>query len=137
MTITPHPHQQRAASEITERLQAHRLAYLTGEVRTGKTIAALVVVRRMALTSVLIVTKKKAIKSIEKDRDGMGLTDVVTVTNYEQLPKLSGRSYALLVVDEVHCVSAYPRPPKRLLDIRSLHYSMVLLMRGTPSPGVS
>ena len=134
MTITPHPHQQRAASEITERLQAHRLAYLTGEVRTGKTIAALEVVRRMALTSVLIVTKKKAIKSIEKDRDGMGLSDVVTVTNYEQLPKFRGKSYAMVIVDEAHCVGAYPKPPKRLLDIRSLHYSMVLLMSGTPSP---
>lgn len=134
MTITPYPHQERAASEIIERLQTHRLAYLTGEVRTGKTIAALEVVRRMALTSVLIVTKKKAIKSIEKDRDGMGLTDVVTVTNYEQLPKLAGKSYALLIVDEAHCVGAYPKPPKRLLDIRSLHYSMVLLMSGTPSP---
>lgn len=134
MTITPHPHQQRAASEIIERLQAHRLAYLTGEVRTGKTIAALEVVRRMALTSVLIVTKKKAIKSIEKDRDGMGLTDAVMVTNYEQLPKLAGKSYALLIVDEAHCVGAYPKPPKRLLDLRSLHYPMVLLMSGTPSP---
>ena len=113
MTITPHPHQQRAASEITERLQAHRLAYLTGEVRTGKTIAALEVVRRMALTSVLIVTKKKAIKSIEKDRDGMGLSDVVTVTNYEQLPKFRGKSYAMVIVDEAHCVGAYPKPPKQ------------------------
>ncbi len=102
MTITPYPHQERAATEIVKRLMAHRLAYLTGEVRTGKTIAALEVVRRMELQSVLVVTKKKAIKSIEKDRDGMGLTDVVTVTNYEQLPKLSGRSYALLVVDEAH-----------------------------------
>lgn len=134
MTITPYLHQTRAATEIVERLRAHRLAYLTGEVRTGKTIAALEVVRRMALPSVLVVTKKKAIKSIEKDRDGMGLTDVVTVTNYEQLPKLAGKSYALLIVDEAHCVGAYPKPPKRLLDIRSLHYSMVLLMSGTPSP---
>lgn len=34
----------------------------------------------------------------------------------------------------VHNCGAYPKPPKRLLDIRSLHYSMVLLMSGTPSP---
>lgn len=134
MTITPHPHQQRAASEITERLQAHRLAYLTGEVRTGKTIAALEVVRRMALTSVLIVTKKKAIKSIEKDRDGMGLSDVVTVTNYEQLPKHKGKSYGLLICDEGHCLGSYPRPSKRFKDLQAIHRSAVLLMSGTPSP---
>ncbi len=134
MTITPHPHQDRAASEIVERLQAHRLAYLTGEVRTGKTIAALEVVRRMALPSVLVVTKKKAIKSIEKDRDGMGLSDVVTVTNYEQLPKHKGKSYGLLICDEGHCLGSYPRPSKRFKDLQAIHRSAVLLMSGTPSP---
>lgn len=134
MTITPYPHQQRAASEIIERLQAHRLAYLTGEVRTGKTIAALEVVRRMELQSVLVVTKKKAIMSIEKDRDGMGLTDVVTVTNYEQLPKHKGKSYGLLICDECHCLGSYPRPSKRFKDLQAIHRSAVLLMSGTPSP---
>lgn len=34
----------------------------------------------------------------------------------------------------VHNCGAYPKPPKRLLDLRNIHYPMVLLMSGTPSP---
>lgn len=81
---------------------SHRLCYLTGEVRTGKTITALEVVRSMGFDTVLVVTKKKAIASIERDRDGMGLTDRVIVTNFEQLPKFAGKSFGLLIVDEAH-----------------------------------
>lgn len=100
--ITLYPHQSRAAAEVEERLHSHRLCYLTGEVRTGKTITALEVVRSMGFDTVLVVTKKKAIASIERDRDGMGLTDRVIVTNFEQLPKFAGKSFGLLIVDEAH-----------------------------------
>lgn len=100
--ITLYPHQSRAAAEVEERLHSRRLCYLTGEVRTGKTITALEVVRSMGFDTVLVVTKKKAIASIERDRDGMGLTDRVIVTNFEQLPKFAGKSFGLLIVDEAH-----------------------------------
>jgi hypothetical protein len=92
------------------------------------------VIKQLGIEKALILTKKKAIKSIEADRDGYGLTDRVTVTNFEQAGKLAKSSWGLVVVDEAHGVGSYPKPSKRWKDIRAMHYSMVLLMSGTPSP---
>jgi hypothetical protein len=133
--ITLRPYQQTAADKLVGILKARRIAYLRGEVRCGKTFTAMEVVRQLGVERVLILTKKKAIKSIEADRDAYGLTDRVTVTNYEQAGKLAGKSFGLIVVDEAHAAGgSYPRPSKRFKDIRAMHYSMVLLMSGTPSP---
>jgi hypothetical protein len=128
------PYQQAAADKLVGILKARRIAYLCGAVRTGKTLTAMDAIRQLGVQRVLVLTKKKAIASIEKDRDGYGLTDRVTVTNYEQAGKYTGQSWGLLVVDEAHGVGAYPKPSKRFKDIRAMNYSMVLLMSGTPSP---
>lgn len=132
--ITLHPHQRKAAENIEAILRTHKIAYLAGAVRTGKTLTALSVIKSVGYATALIVTKKKAIASIEADRDAMGLTDIVTVTNFEQLPKHAGKSYGLLIVDEAHGVGSYPKPSKRFKDLQSIHRSAVLLMSGTPSP---
>jgi hypothetical protein len=110
----------------------HRIAYLRGEVRTGKTLTAFQAARLLHATRVLVVTKKKAIASIVKDAAAIGVE--ATVTNYEQLPKLKGTTWDLLIVDEAHGVGAYPKPSKRFKDLRQLHYMRLLLMSGTPSP---
>lgn len=71
--------------------------------------------------------------------------EVYELSDTERIAELcpEGVVYDLTVEDNhnyfangilVHNCGAYPKPPKRLLDIRSLHYSMVLLMSGTPSP---
>jgi hypothetical protein len=132
--ITLRPYQQAAADKLVSILTARRIAYLRGAVRTGKTITAMQVVKSMGFGSVLVVTKKKAIASIEKDRDAMHLTDIVTVINFEQLHKYHGRTFALLIVDEAHGVGTYPKPSKRFKDLQGIHRSAVLLMSGTPSP---
>jgi len=134
MTVTLRPYQQAAADKLVGILKDRRIAYLRGEVRVGKTLTAMDAIQQLGIQRVLILTKKKAIASIEKDRDAYGLTDVVTVTNYEQAGKLKGQSWGLLVVDEAHGVGAYPKPSKRFKDIRAMNYGMVLLMSGTPSP---
>ena len=100
--ITLRAYQAKAAKELEAILRTHRITYLAGEVRCGKTFTALEVVRAIGVKSALLVTKKKAIKSIENDRDAYGLKDVVTVTNFEQLPKFAGKSYGVLIVDEAH-----------------------------------
>jgi hypothetical protein len=110
----------------------HRIAYLRGEVRTGKTLTAFQAARLLRATRVLVVTKKKAIASIVKDAAAIGVE--ATVTNYEQLPKLKGTTWDLLIVDEAHGVGAYPKPSKRFKDLKQLHYMRLLLMSGTPSP---
>jgi hypothetical protein len=127
-------YQQQAACDLVAILSQHRIAYLRGEVRTGKTFTALETARRLGVLNCLIVTKKKAIASIEADRDALGLTAKVEVTNYEQVPKRAGRHYDLLIIDEAHSVGAYPKPSKRWYDLQSIHFKYLLLMSGTPSP---
>ena len=127
-------YQQEAACSLVAVLNQHRIAYLRGEVRTGKTFTALETARRLGVLNCLIVTKKKAIASIEADRDALGLTAKVEVTNYEQVPKRAGRHYDLLIIDEAHSVGAYPKPSKRWHDLQSIHFKYLLLMSGTPSP---
>ena len=127
-------YQQQAACDLVAILTQHRIAYLRGEVRTGKTFTALETARRLGVLNCLIVTKKKAIASIEADRDALGLTAKVEVTNYEQVPKRAGRHYDLLIIDEAHSVGAYPKPSKRWHDLQSIHFKYLLLMSGTPSP---
>jgi hypothetical protein len=127
-------YQQQAACDLVAILSQHRIAYLRGEVRTGKTFTALETARRLGVLNCLMVTKKKAIASIEADRDALGLAAKVEVTNYEQVPKRAGRHYDLLIIDEAHSVGAYPKPSKRWYDLQSIHFKYLLLMSGTPSP---
>jgi len=127
-------YQQEAACNLVAIISQHRIAYLRGEVRTGKTFTALETARRLGVFNCLIVTKKKAIASIEADRDALGLTAKVEVTNYEQVPKRAGRHYDLLIIDEAHSVGAYPKPSKRWHDLLAIRSKYILLMSGTPSP---
>ena len=101
-------------------------------VRVGKTLTAFETARHIGATKVLVVTKKKAIASIQRDASAIGVE--ATVTNYEQLPKLKGTTWGLLIVDEAHGVGAYPKPSKRFKDLKQLTYRYLLLMSGTPSP---
>ena len=78
-------YQKVASRKLTRLCQIKKCAYLSGECRTGKTIVALSVVKNMALEKVLIITKKKAIPSIESDVRKMNLERVVSITNFEQL----------------------------------------------------
>jgi len=132
MSITLRPYQQEAADKLVGILKARRVAYFAGMVRVGKTLTAFETARLLHATRVLVITKKKAIASIVKDAAAIGVE--ATVTNYEQLPKLKGTTWDLLIVDEAHGVGAYPKPSKRFKDLRQLHYTRLLLMSGTPSP---
>jgi hypothetical protein len=130
--ITLRTYQTEAAHKLWSILATHRIAYLSGMVRTGKTLTAFETARLLEVTKVLVVTKKKAIASIIKDAEAIGVG--ATVINYERLPKLRNTSWDLLIVDEAHGVGAYPKPSKRFKDLRQLHYTRLLLMSGTPSP---
>jgi hypothetical protein len=127
-------YQTDAAVALVAILQQHRVAYLRGEVRVGKTLTVLDALKRLGAHSCLIVTKKKAIPSIEADRDAIGLTATVEVTNFEQVPKRAHRFYDVLIVDEAHGIGAYPKPSKRWHDLRAIRYKYIILMSGTPSP---
>ena len=128
------PYQTEAAISLVAILQQHRIAYLRGEVRVGKTLTVLDALKRLGVQSCLFVTKKKAIASIEADRDAIGLSEAVTVTNYEQVAKRANCFYEVLIVDEAHGVGAYPKPSKRWHDLTAIRYKYLILMSGTPSP---
>ena len=127
-------YQKSAADELEKLLYEYRCGYLSGEVRTGKTLTVLEVVRRMNCDAVLLVTKKKAIPSIKKDCELMGLEEIVTVINFEQVHKWATKTWDILIVDEAHGVGAYPKPSKRFKDLCRIRSNQVLLMSGTPSP---
>ena len=97
-------------------------------------MVALSVVRNMAFEKVLVITKKKAIPSIESDIRKMNLEKVVSVTNFEMLKKFRGSSWNMIIVDEAHSVGAFPKPSQRYLNILKLRYNSIILMSGTPSP---
>ena len=135
-TLQLRDYQLAAADQLLATLREHRLAYLAGEVRTGKTLTVLHVASQLLADNhkALIVTKKKAISSIQADIDAIGLTSLVQVINYEQLHKQQGKHYHLLIVDEAHGVGAFPKPSKRFRDLCRLSHDFLVLMSGTPSP---
>ena len=127
-------YQKVASRKLTRLCQIKKCAYLSGECRTGKTMVALSVVRKMALEKVWVITKKKAIPSIESDIKKMNLERVVSVTNFEQLKNFKGTSWNMIIVDEAHSVGAFPKPSQRYQNILHLRYNSIILMSGTPSP---
>jgi hypothetical protein len=133
-TMNLRPYQTEAAISLVAILQQHGIAYLRGEVRVGKTFTVLDALKRLGVKSCLFVTKKKAIASIEADRDAIGLSEAVTVTNYEQVAKRANCFYDVLIVDEAHGIGAYPKPSKRWHDLTAIRYKYLILMSGTPSP---
>ena len=127
-------YQKEAADKLYWLLARKQFAYLMGEVRTGKTLTALSLVERLGIQRCLLVTKKKAIPSIEKDAKALGLQDKVLIINYERLPKFAWTFWQLLIVDEAHSIGAYPKPSGRWKNLRQMSYEKVLLMSGTASP---
>ena len=85
-------YQIQASRKLTRLCHINKCGYLSGECRTGKTMVALSVVKNMALEKVLIITKKKAIPSIDSDVNKMNLQRVVSTTNFEQLKNFKGSS---------------------------------------------
>ena len=113
-------YQIEASNKLTRLCQTKKCGYLSGECRTGKTLVALSVVKNMELEKVLIITKKKAIPSIESDVRKMNLEKVVSTTNFEQLKRFRGSSWNMIIVDEAHSVGAFPKPSQRYSNILKL-----------------
>jgi superfamily II DNA or RNA helicase len=83
--------------------------YLAMEVRTGKTLTSLGIAERLGLNSVLFITKKKAMSSIDSDFKMMQPSPIfLHVVNYESLHKIPNLSWDLVVCDEAHTLGAFP-----------------------------
>jgi hypothetical protein len=125
-------YQKDLSKECLRKLQQLHICYLSGEVRTGKTLVALTI--GLNYKSVLFVTKKKAISSILSDFEKIGYDYDLTVINYESLHKLEKKQYDLVICDESHTCGAFPKPSKRVKILKEIVSSDLLLMSGTPHP---
>src|SRR5574344_373783 len=65
--MQPLPHQLAKAQELFDILRTRKYAYLNGEVRSGKTLTALLALSKSkSIKRILIITKKAAIPGILK-----------------------------------------------------------------------
>ena len=127
-------YQSKIASQIVDRLTRFKLAYLAAEVRCGKTLMALEACKLYQVNKVLFLTKKKAIGSIELDYKAMGYTFSLTVVNYESMHKLDDNDFDIVVCDESHTFSAFPKPSKRVKMLKQ-RFSLlpIIFLTGTPA----
>lgn len=117
-------------------LGEHGFVYLAMEVRTGKTLTSMGIAERMEMKSMLFITKKKAISSIQGDYQMYSPSFDIQVINYESLHKIEG-SFDVIVLDEAHGMGAFPKPNKRSKQVRILiqkNDPLVILLSGTPTP---
>ena len=119
-------------------LKKYGFVYLAMEVRTGKTFTSLGICANAEDNNELFITKKKAISSIQEDYDTLGPDFDITIINYESLHKVQRkRRYDIVIVDEAHCIGAFPKPSKRAKDVKYHIWNSdakVILLSGTPTP---
>lgn len=125
------------AEMAVDLLNEHKIAYLSMQVRTGKTITALHTAKIYGAKCVLFVTKKKAISSIEKDyQSNFTQRDFLCFAiNYESIHKLPFVNFDLIILDEAHCLGQFPQPAQRTEEIKKLAFGKpIIYLSGTPSP---
>lgn len=130
-------YQKAGVNKAVELLRSGKIPYLAFEPRCGKTHTALSIAARHHKGSdakVLFLTKKKAISSIQADYQEGGYNYNLTVTNFEQAPKLLPE-YDLVIIDEAHSFSSYPKPSLRWIETKRLTRGVpVVFLSGTPTP---
>jgi len=139
MAIQLRPYQKEIVDKTCKLLRdAPRFAYLSMEVRTGKTLTALSALDCAGgVASVLFVTKKKAIGGIQKDYNSLAPSYKCDFMNYESLHKVVDVYYDAIVFDEAHGMGAFPKPSLRAREARRLVQHCdpyVIFLSGTPSP---
>ena len=124
-------------NKASRTIAEHKFVYLAMEVRTGKTLTALGIAEQQNCKRVLFLTKKKAIRSIEKDYEMLNPLYNLLVINYESIHKIPDVKWDMVIVDEAHSLGAFPKPNKRAKQVRDIikvNRCLVCLMSGTPTP---
>ena len=129
-----HQYQKQISESAVKNLIEFKCCYLAMECRTGKTITALETARKYGATSVLFLSKIKAIPSIKSDYKALNPSYSIEAANYESAHKLTG-CYDFVILDEAHCLGAYPKPSKRTEQVKRHCQGLpVLYLSGTPTP---
>ena len=130
-------YQEDIISKGTDIIKSHRFLYLAMEVRTGKTLTSLGICQSLGVKSVLFITKKKAISSIQNDYDLLNPAFNIVVTNYESLHKVNPSGWDVVICDEAHGMGAFPKPSGRAKNVKAIIFRCnpyVILLSGTPTP---
>ena len=127
-------YQQDIAIKANDLLKTYRIAYLSMQVRTGKTITALHTCHLYGAQRVLFITKKAAMSSILNDFKETAYQYQLFVTNYEQVYKIKD-SFDLIICDEAHILGQFPIPANRSANLKRLcRDKPIIYLSGTPSP---
>lgn len=119
-------------------LSENYILCLAMEVRLGKTFTSLEICRKLGYESILFLTKKKAISSIESDAQKIIPNSDIVITNYESMHKVEKTNFDVIICDESHTMSAFPKPSLRTKQVRNLVVKCgmprVILLSGTITP---
>lgn len=130
-------YQIRISKDGTDILKAKNILCLFMEVRTGKTVTALDICKNFGAKRVLFITKIKAFTSIENDYWDFGYIPSfdLTIINRESLHKIETNDFDVVIIDEVHGYTSYPKPSKYHKDIKERFGDIPMIMlSGTPTP---
>lgn len=107
--MKPWPHQVEISQQAIGIIKEHMMVYLAMEERTGKSLTALLTAEGLAVNSVLVLTKKKALEDWKKLLVAFKGTKLYEATNYHNAWKVT-KSYDLVILDECHnYLSAFPK----------------------------
>jgi len=128
-------YQTRIATDAAEILQRKKIVCLFMEVRCGKTLTALQTCQNVNAKRVLFITKIKAFSSIQFDYDQLNYNFDLTIINRESLHKIESNDFDVVVIDEVHGYSSYPKPSVYAKEIKQRFGNIPMIMlSGTPTP---
>lgn len=123
------------SDNAVERLNRFKIAYLNMQVRTGKTLTAFETAKKFGAKEVVMITKKKAISSIDQDYQHYKSDFNLTLTNFEALHKLNVPGADLFIIDEAHSLGQFPVPSLRTKELKKLCTNLpIIYLSGTPSP---
>lgn len=127
------PYQIEISDKAVCLLNFYKIAYLSMQVRTGKTLTAFETAKKYGAKKLLFVTKLKAIQSIKSDSKHYHGIDL-TVINFESVNKATGE-YDLIIIDEAHSLGAFPKPSKRAKKLKVICKNKpIIYLSGTPAP---
>src|SRR5690625_5954245 len=106
-------YQEKISTDAVKKLRTYGICTLWMEVRTGKTLTVWAAAEKYGARSVLFVTRKKAMPSIEDDYDLLDPEFKIVVINYESVHKFADGLYDFIICDESHGMGAFPKPSLR------------------------
>lgn len=126
--MTPWVSQIQMAKECYAILKKNGMAYLAGEERTGKLMAAVTTAEMCNnVNNVLVLTTKKALDGWYEMQEKYETNLNITILNYHQVMKAKG-SYDLVILDECHnYLSAFPKPGGIWVKVRKVVYGLPIL----------